>query len=249
MGEKDMGAREIERGVLDLAKSMDRVKNRQADRDDVVVEMLSAKKGRLELLAEDLSDVIDSIPDDVEIFECGLTNGENPRLWVDITSFVRLAKDGRTYEFVKDTRLGRTILASFKNREKMGQAVTDYVAERILERERAIEGEWVSLKSRQTHTGNACEEKELGEEVKSEDLVLNGTVSLDETTPECSQTQVAGAVAAIGEVESEKPRKVIRFLKILAWVVLIGGLALAVAMYGLNLEQSAVLREWLAGTQ
>jgi len=149
MAEKDLDAKDIERKVHDLAAAMRDVKSSQADRDDVVVEMRHAKFSRLEMLAEDLEPVFHAVPADVEMFEFAIAKGDTPRLWVDMTSFVRLGKDGRTYEFVKDTHMGRTILGSSENREKIGERVTNYIAERLLERERMIEGEWLTQGAQQ----------------------------------------------------------------------------------------------------
>ena len=159
MTEEELEAKDIERKVLDLAKSIDRIKNRQADRDDVVVEIREARMSRLELLADDLAPVIADIPNEIDIFEFGLSKGEVSRLWIDLTTFVRLAKDGRTYELVKDTRMGRTLLMQTKDREQIGEALTDYIADRILERERVIEGDWVSL--RQTGIEHKSEDGDL----------------------------------------------------------------------------------------
>ena len=50
----------------------------------------------------------------------------------------------REYQFVKDTRLGRTTLAASNDIEAIADAVTRYVAERIVEREQAIESDWLS---------------------------------------------------------------------------------------------------------
>lgn len=149
MAESDMDAKQIEAKVHDLAAAMERIKNAQADRDDVVVELRSASRARLELLAQALRPVFGALPDDNDQFEFALTSGELPRLWIDMTTFVRLGADRRTYEFVKDTRLGRTLIAQSDNRDALARHVTDYVAERVLERERRIEGDWLAMKERE----------------------------------------------------------------------------------------------------
>lgn len=146
MSDTEIDAKQIEKRVNDLADAMERVRDDQASRDDVVVEMKQAGKARLELLAQDLQPVFKDIPDDNDQFEFALTNGEPSRLWIDMTSFVRMGREKRSYEFVKDTRMGRTILGKSEDRERMARIVTNYVAERMLERERMIEGEWVSLR-------------------------------------------------------------------------------------------------------
>jgi hypothetical protein len=55
-----------------------------------------------------------------------------------------MGRDRRQYQFVKDTRLGRTVLAESVSVETIADAVTRYVAERIVEREQAIESDWLT---------------------------------------------------------------------------------------------------------
>ncbi len=145
----ELDAKKIEEKVSDLALAMDRVRNDLAERDDVVVEMKQAGRARLELLAQQLQPVFKDIPDHIEQFDFALTDGETPRLWIDMTSFVRLGRDRRVYEFVKDTRMGRTMLGETDDRSRMAKIVSNYVAERIIERERMIEGEWVAMRDYQ----------------------------------------------------------------------------------------------------
>ncbi len=147
MSKKDLDAKEIEEKVHNLAKSMEKVRSAQADKDDVVVDMRHATRSRLEMLAEDLLSVFNEVPPGNDQFEFALTQGETPRLWIDMTAFVRMSGGGQEYEFVKDTRLGRVVLARGKDREEIGQHVTDYVAERIVLREREIEGDWISFQT------------------------------------------------------------------------------------------------------
>ncbi|GEM_PF-1656944 len=145
MIKEEMEAEDIERRVHDLNLAMNKIRSAQADRDDVVVQLKSSKLSRLELLYDDVKSVLDDIPYDNEQFEFALSKGDMPKLWVDMTSFVRVGDDSREYEFVKDTRMGRVILGKTDNRHKMGEIVTAYIAERLLDRERMIEGDWLSL--------------------------------------------------------------------------------------------------------
>ena len=145
MSELEFDAKQIERKVSDLAEAMDQVRNDLATRDDVVVDMKQASHVRLELLAQELQPVFNELPDDNDQFEFALTNGENSRLWIDMTSFVRMGRDRRVYEFVKDTRMGRQMLGETADRSAMAKIVTRYIAERMLERQRMIEGDWVAM--------------------------------------------------------------------------------------------------------
>jgi hypothetical protein len=49
-----------------------------------------------------------------------------------------MARDKRVYRFVQDTRYGRKVLAESVNVGEMVDAVTKYLAQRLIERERAI---------------------------------------------------------------------------------------------------------------
>lgn len=165
MIKKEMEPGEIERRVHDLANAMNKIRSAQAERDDVVVEMKHTKLSRLELLFEDLQSVIEDIPADNDHFEFAVTKGEKPRLWIDMTTFVRMGKDGREYEIVKDTRMGRVILGHGNSRKKIGEHVTSYITERLLERERMIEGDWLSLSQMLDARPSTEEEKPIAENV------------------------------------------------------------------------------------
>ncbi|MEM8749489.1 MAG: hypothetical protein AAGF28_04265 [Pseudomonadota bacterium] len=135
---------ETQRKQRSLSDALVRAKSRQADRDDVVVEMKEAEAARLELLAQELRPLMSEIDETDERFDFAMTRGERPRLWIDMTSFVAMGHDKRSYRFLKDTRMGRVVLAESTDMDKMADIVSDYVAERVLERERQIEGEWIA---------------------------------------------------------------------------------------------------------
>ena len=61
-----------------------------------------------------------------------------PRLWIDVIAHVEMGRDKRQYRFVQDTRYGRAVLAESYEMPEMVQAVTRYVARRLVERERAL---------------------------------------------------------------------------------------------------------------
>lgn len=123
-----------------LAEAMRTVKNAEADREDVVVEMRDAERMRLEILANELSTVIAEVPAELDIFDFALSSGLKPRLWIDSVSHVSMGRDKRTYRFLKDTRNGRVILAESTDPKPVADQVTRYIAERMVERERMMEG-------------------------------------------------------------------------------------------------------------
>jgi hypothetical protein len=123
-----------------LSDAIRDVKNAAADRDDVVVELREAGRMRLELLAQELKSVFDEVPADNDWFDFAISSGLQPRLWIDAISHVALARDRRTYRFVADTRLGRTVLAESSDIKPVADQVTRYIAERMVERQRLVEG-------------------------------------------------------------------------------------------------------------
>lgn len=143
------------RRAADLKRVVREVRIAHAERNDVVVELREAEQARLELLAEALEGVFDELPQDHEQLLLGVVPGQPPRFWVDATSFVVMGRDKRQYQFVKDTRLGRTVLADTANVEAIADSVTRYVAERIVEREQAIESDWLTSAIRKRVGGAA----------------------------------------------------------------------------------------------
>ena len=131
------------KNVRNLTDAIRRVRTAEAERSDVVVELRDAERARLEMLADELKGVFAEVPAEDEQFVFAVAPGTPPRLWIDLTSFVIMGRDRRTYRFLKDTRLGRTVIRETPNLDEIADTVTQYVAERIIERERAIEGDWV----------------------------------------------------------------------------------------------------------
>lgn len=109
-----------------------------AERSAVVVDLRDAEVARLELLNDALDPLFKDIPDDVELFDRGISRGDAPRLWIDVVAHVEMGRDKRQYRFVQDTRYGRAVLAESYEVADMAQAITRYVARRLVERERAL---------------------------------------------------------------------------------------------------------------
>ena len=68
----------------------------------------------------------------------GLGGEEALRLFVDVLGFVEMGRDKRTYCFFQDTRYGRRLMAESDRLPVIVEAVTDYVARRLVEREKAL---------------------------------------------------------------------------------------------------------------
>jgi hypothetical protein len=109
-----------------------------ADRTGVVVDLRDAEVARLEILNEALDPLFEQIPERIDLFDRGISQGENPRLWIDVVAHVAMGRDKRIYRFVQDTRFGRIVIAESHEVAAIVDAVTDYVARRMVEREHAL---------------------------------------------------------------------------------------------------------------
>ena len=109
-----------------------------ADRTGVVVDLRDAEVARLEILNEALDPLFEQIPERIDLFDRGISQGEHPRLWIDVVAHVAMGRDKRIYRFVQDTRFGRIVIAESHEVPAIVDAVTDYVARRMVEREHAL---------------------------------------------------------------------------------------------------------------
>jgi len=99
-----------------------------------------AEVARLELLNEAIEPLFAEVPAEVDLFDLGISRGETPKLWIDAIAHVAMGRDKRVYRFVQDTRYGRKLLAESVQIPDIVQAVTKYLALRLVERERALAG-------------------------------------------------------------------------------------------------------------
>ncbi len=125
--------------VSPLKAAMHQARVEAAERTSVVVDLRDAEVARLELLNEALDPVFAEIPSEVDLFDRGVSGGETPRLWIDSVAHVAMGRDKRSYRFLHDNRMGRRVLAESHEIPELVQAVTAYVAHRLIERQRALD--------------------------------------------------------------------------------------------------------------
>ena len=118
-----------------------------AERSGVVVDLHDAEVARLELLNEALEPLFAEIPPEIDLFDRGISRGDTPRLWLDAIAHIGMDRDKRAYRLVQDTRYGRKVLAESASIPAMVEAVTRYLAQRIIERERALAGSGTRLEA------------------------------------------------------------------------------------------------------
>ncbi|KQT45149.1 hypothetical protein ASG43_12695 [Aureimonas sp. Leaf454] len=126
------------KGSRRLADAVRAAKITAAQRSDVVVDIREADRARLEIFAEEMQPIVDEMPAGDDLFDFTISGGPQPRYWVDGTSHVSMARDRRTYRFVRETRIGRVTLAESTHPREIADRVLAYVAERIVERDKAF---------------------------------------------------------------------------------------------------------------
>ena len=127
--------------VKPLRDAMRDARIEAAERTGVVVDLRDAEVARLELLNDELDPVFTEIPDRVDLFDRGLSRGDTPRLWIDAIAHIEMGRDKRVYRFVRDSRFRRQVLAESPVSGDIVDAVTKYIARRMIERERALSGD------------------------------------------------------------------------------------------------------------
>src|SRR5450631_4819576 len=121
-----------------LRDALRRARIEAADRTSVVVDLRDAEVARLEILNEALDPLFAQVPEQVDLFDRGISQGDTPRLWIDVVAHVLMGRDKRIYRFVQDSRFGRIVIAESHDVAVVVAAVTEYVARRMIERERAL---------------------------------------------------------------------------------------------------------------
>ncbi|HVZ13831.1 MAG TPA: hypothetical protein VG894_05165 [Bauldia sp.] len=183
--------------VRSLRDALRQVRTAETERADVVVELRDAERARLEMLADELRSVFNEVPADDEQFIFTVAPGTPPRLWIDMTSFVVMGRDRRVYRFLKDTRLGRTVIVETPKIEDVADTITHYVAERIIERERAMEGDWLIKRVQRDDATRLAEESRRDELRRSEARdALAAAAAMRENRRRADPRYIGWAVAA-----------------------------------------------------
>ena len=132
------GGPQSETRPVRLRDALRKARIEAADRTGVVVDLRDAEVARLEMLDEALDPLFAQVPAEIDLFDRGISQGETPRLWIDVVAHVVMGRDKRIYRFVQDTRFGRIVIAESHDVPVIVDAVTGYVARRMIEREHAL---------------------------------------------------------------------------------------------------------------
>ena len=119
----------------------------------------SAEIAKLELLKDQLCPILDQLPKDCDLFDIGVAPGDRPRLFIDQIGFVEMERDRRSFRFLQDTRHGRITIADTESAEVIVEAVTTYIAHRLIERERALASDYASGGAAAAHAARVAADR------------------------------------------------------------------------------------------
>ena len=128
------------RAKASLAAALRVARAEDAERSDVIADLRTLAIARLAVLRDALEPVLAQIPAEVDLFDVGLMPGDPPRLFIDMVAFVEMARDRRSFRFFQDRRSGRILMAEAETLDDAVDAITAYLARRLVERDKSLAG-------------------------------------------------------------------------------------------------------------
>jgi hypothetical protein len=132
-----------------LAAAIREARLAEAAHFEAALDLRDSKSLRLQVLKDELLPAVQASPEARELFDLTLLPGEPPKLWVDLTSYVLMEPDHRTYRFLQDRQDRREILFESPDREQVAAAIRRHMAHRLVARERQA----ASLPPAMAHAG------------------------------------------------------------------------------------------------
>lgn len=151
--DKELDAKQLEEKIHDLAISMK--ESEKTTSNGVARTSYRRRSGnsRLERLAGDIKDVFEDLPVRQGLFEFSFSDDEDPRFLIDNVAYIATDPETNEYEFKKETRLGTAHLGRTSNRRHMAKLVTRYISEKLLDQQRILENEFISMKLAKNNAG------------------------------------------------------------------------------------------------
>jgi len=144
--DKELDAKQLEEKIQDLAESMKGPDERASERRARVLARHGVKQNRLERLTDDILDIFEGLPVQSGVFGFALTEDEPQQFFLDKEAYIVTNPDTKEFEFKKDTRLGTAVIGRTSNRRHMAKLATRYLTEKLLDQQRLLESEFISMK-------------------------------------------------------------------------------------------------------
>jgi hypothetical protein len=120
-----------------LAEALRKARVSEAAHFEAVLDIRDAQTLRLQVLKDDLEPAAAS-SEARRYFDLVLLASDPPRLWIDLVGYVVMEPNPRTYRLVQDTAANREILHETTDRAAMAAKVREYMAHRLVARDRQL---------------------------------------------------------------------------------------------------------------
>jgi len=124
--------REQVRAELDAARRL------EAEHHDAMLAVRDAAMLRLFTLKQEILPYVEAMPEAEGFIDIALVPGHPPRLWIDLSSHVLIAEDGRSWRLVQDTADDREVLFETDRLEDMTAFLRKFIAHRVVRRHRMV---------------------------------------------------------------------------------------------------------------
>lgn len=118
-----------------LQEAIREVRVASAERAESIANTAEIARLKLEMLFEKLEESFSEAETYPDLFDTAISSGQSPKLFIDATTHVALARDQKTFRLIRATRKGRLVLEENEDADILAKAVTRYMAERIVERD------------------------------------------------------------------------------------------------------------------
>ena len=119
-----------------LADALREARLAEAAHFEAALDLRDSKTLRLQILKDELVPTVQSSPEARDLFDLSLLPGDPPKLWVDLTAYVVMEPDHRTYRVLQDRQDSRDILFEGRDRDEAAAAIRRHMAHRLVARER-----------------------------------------------------------------------------------------------------------------
>ena len=119
-----------------LGQALREARLAEAAHFEAALDLRDSKTLRLQILKDELLPAVQETPEARELFDLSLIPGEPPKLWVDLTSYVVMEPDHRTYRVLQDRQDSRDVLFEGIDREQAAAAIRRHMAHRLVARDR-----------------------------------------------------------------------------------------------------------------
>ncbi len=120
------------RAELDAARRL------EAEHHDAMLAVRDAAMLRLFTLKQEILPYVEAMPEAEGFIDIALVPGHPPRLWIDLSSHVLIADDGRSWRLVQDTADDREVLFETDRLEDMTAFLRKFIAHRVVRRHRLV---------------------------------------------------------------------------------------------------------------